>query len=148
MPPLRYHCVGWCWDRTQTVATSALPLRRSSHSLIPLVHFDLQISPQIFEKIWNEPNVISRGLGEDDKCKKPEVKNLGPNFLHNKEILPAKLILDSSVYTIHEDDSILYWNFLWFRLFSLERTSTWQTWWIAFWTQTWWLAPSCSLLEW
>jgi hypothetical protein len=27
---------------------------------------DLRISPQIFKKIGNDPNVIFRGLGEDD----------------------------------------------------------------------------------
>ncbi len=33
-------------------------------------------SPKIFEKILNEPNVIFRGLGEDDSGKKPEQKIL------------------------------------------------------------------------
>jgi hypothetical protein len=28
------------------------------------VHLDLQISPQIFTKILNDPNVIFRGLGK------------------------------------------------------------------------------------
>ncbi len=42
----------------------------------PVLHLDLRISPQIFEKIRNGPNVIIRGLGETDPCKKPEVKNL------------------------------------------------------------------------
>jgi hypothetical protein len=31
-----------------------------------VVHLDLQISPQIFEIIHNDPSVIFRGLGEDD----------------------------------------------------------------------------------
>ncbi len=35
-------------------------------SLIPVVHLDLRISPQIFGKILNAPSVIFRGLGEDD----------------------------------------------------------------------------------
>jgi hypothetical protein len=35
-------------------------------SLTPLVHLDLRISPRIFEKIRNDPNVIIRGLGEGD----------------------------------------------------------------------------------
>ncbi len=35
-------------------------------SLTPVVHIDLRISPQIFEKILNDPNVIIRGLGEGD----------------------------------------------------------------------------------
>ncbi len=37
---------------------------------------ELWISPQIFEKIWNSPNGIIRGLGGTDPCRKPEVKNL------------------------------------------------------------------------
>jgi hypothetical protein len=35
-------------------------------SLTLLVHLDLPISPQIFEKIQNDPKVIIRGLGEGD----------------------------------------------------------------------------------
>jgi hypothetical protein len=35
-------------------------------SLTPVVHLDLRISPRIFEKIQNDPNVKIRGLGEDD----------------------------------------------------------------------------------
>jgi hypothetical protein len=35
-------------------------------SLTPVVHLDLRISPQIFEKIQNDPNVIIMGLGEGD----------------------------------------------------------------------------------
>ncbi len=45
-------------------------------SLIPVVHLDLRISPRISEKIRNDPNVIFKGLGEDDSWKKPEAKNL------------------------------------------------------------------------
>ncbi len=41
-----------------------------------VVHLELQISPQIFEKIWNGSNGIIRGLGETDPCRKPEVENL------------------------------------------------------------------------
>jgi hypothetical protein len=33
-------------------------------------HLDLQI----FEKIWNDPNVIFRGFGKEDSWKKPEAK--------------------------------------------------------------------------
>jgi hypothetical protein len=33
-------------------------------SLIRVVHFDLQISPQIFEKIQNDPYAVFRGMGE------------------------------------------------------------------------------------
>jgi hypothetical protein len=43
-------------------------------SLIPVVHLDSLISPWIFEKIWNDPNVIFRGLGEGDLWKKPKEK--------------------------------------------------------------------------
>ncbi len=35
-------------------------------SLTPVVHLDLQISPRIFEKIRNDPNVIIKDLGEGD----------------------------------------------------------------------------------
>jgi hypothetical protein len=35
-------------------------------SLTTVVHLDLRISLQIFEKIRNDPNVIIRGLGEGD----------------------------------------------------------------------------------
>ncbi len=34
--------------------------------LTPVVHLDLQISPRIYEKIRNYPNVNIRGLGEGD----------------------------------------------------------------------------------
>ncbi len=39
-------------------------------SLILVVHLDFWISPRIFDKIWNDPDVIFRGLGEDDLWKK------------------------------------------------------------------------------
>ena len=45
-------------------------------STTPVVHPELLISPQIFEKIWNGPNGIPKGLGETDSWKKPEVENL------------------------------------------------------------------------
>jgi hypothetical protein len=35
-------------------------------SLTLVVHLDMRISPRIFEKIRNDPNVIIRGLGEGD----------------------------------------------------------------------------------
>ncbi len=35
-------------------------------SLTPVVQFDLRISPRIFEKIRDDPNVIIRSLGEGD----------------------------------------------------------------------------------
>jgi hypothetical protein len=33
-------------------------------SLTLVVHLDLRISPRIFDKIQNDPNVIIKGLGE------------------------------------------------------------------------------------
>jgi hypothetical protein len=44
--------------------------------VMSVVHLDLQISPQFFEKLQNFPNAIIRGLGEDDSRKKPGAKNL------------------------------------------------------------------------
>ncbi len=35
-------------------------------SLTPVVHLDLRLSPRIFKKNRNDPNVIFRGLGEGD----------------------------------------------------------------------------------
>jgi hypothetical protein len=35
-------------------------------SLTPMVHLDLRISPRIFQKTPNDPNVIFRGLGKGD----------------------------------------------------------------------------------
>jgi hypothetical protein len=32
LPPLRFHCAGGCWDRTRTVANTALAVRHSYHS--------------------------------------------------------------------------------------------------------------------
>jgi hypothetical protein len=45
-------------------------------SMTPLVHLELRISLQIFDKIPNGPNGIIRGLGETDPCRKPEAENL------------------------------------------------------------------------
>ncbi len=42
-------------------------------SATPVVRLELQIFPRFFEKIRNGPNGISRGLGETDPCRKPEV---------------------------------------------------------------------------
>ncbi len=47
-------------------------------STASVVHLERRISLQIFEKIWNGPDGILRGLGETDSWKKPEVKNLVP----------------------------------------------------------------------
>jgi hypothetical protein len=56
-------------SRTLAILVANLPVL-----LIPVVHLNLQISPQIFEK--NLKNAIIRDLGEDDSRKKPEAKNL------------------------------------------------------------------------
>ncbi len=45
-------------------------------SLTPVVHLELQISPQIFENFFNGPKGILRGLGETDSWIKLEVENL------------------------------------------------------------------------
>ncbi len=50
--------------------------KNSYWRLFPVVHRELWISPQIFEKIWNGPNSVIKGLGETDACRKPEVENL------------------------------------------------------------------------
>jgi hypothetical protein len=47
-----------------------------SVSTTPVVHLELRISPQIFEKIRNGPNGMMRGFGEIDPCRKTEVENL------------------------------------------------------------------------
>jgi hypothetical protein len=44
-------------------------------SMTPVVHLELRISRQIFEKIINCPYGILRGLGETDSWKKSEVEN-------------------------------------------------------------------------
>jgi hypothetical protein len=54
-------------------------------SLIPVVHLDLQITPWIFEKIWNGPNGILWSLGETDSWTKPE-ENLVTLSLSNVTI--------------------------------------------------------------
>jgi hypothetical protein len=47
-------------------------------SLTPVVHLELRISPQIFEKMRNGSIGVLRlrGLGETDSWKKTEVENL------------------------------------------------------------------------
>ncbi len=49
-------------------------------SLIPVVHLDLQISPRIFEKIWNGPNGILWGWGKliDEKNQKQKISSHCP----------------------------------------------------------------------
>jgi hypothetical protein len=44
-------------------------------SLILVVHLDFGIFSANFQKVWNDPYVIFRGLGEHDSWKKPEAKN-------------------------------------------------------------------------
>ncbi len=71
-PRRRWHCHR-CQQHKGNWWQNLLPV-----SLIPVanLHLDLRISPRIFEKIRNDPNVIIRGLGEGDSWKKPEAKNL------------------------------------------------------------------------
>ncbi len=39
-------------------------------STTPVVYLELRISPRIFEKIWDSPNGVLRGLGETNSRKK------------------------------------------------------------------------------
>jgi hypothetical protein len=55
---------------TLAVLVANLPLV----SLIPVVQLDLQISPQILEKFFNDLNAIIIGLGEDDSRKNKKQK--------------------------------------------------------------------------
>jgi hypothetical protein len=50
----------------ELVAKFAAGVVDTGGNLPPMVHLDLRISPRIFEKIRNNPNVIIRGLGEGD----------------------------------------------------------------------------------
>ncbi len=43
-------------------------------SLTPVANIEFRISPQIFEKIRNDPNGILRGLGETDNEKNQKSK--------------------------------------------------------------------------
>jgi hypothetical protein len=45
LPPFRFHCVGECWIEPRTVATSALAVRRSSHSATSHPHSATSHSP-------------------------------------------------------------------------------------------------------
>jgi hypothetical protein len=49
-------------------------------ALTPVVHLDLRISPRIFEKIRNDPNVIFRGLGKviHEKTRSKKSCDTGP----------------------------------------------------------------------
>ena len=49
------------------IIKSCVKKGKGSSYMTLLVHLDLRITPQIFEKIQNDPNVIFRGLGEGDK---------------------------------------------------------------------------------
>ncbi len=40
MPPLRFHCLGGCWDRSRTVATLALAVRHSITIRLHLINCD------------------------------------------------------------------------------------------------------------
>ncbi len=66
-----WHCSHYLPPVSTTPVANLPPV-----SLIPLVHLYLRISPRIFEKIRNDPNVIFRGLGEGGSWNKLEAKNL------------------------------------------------------------------------
>jgi hypothetical protein len=62
-------------------------------SITTVVHLELRISPQIFEKIRNGHNApIFRGLEETDSCKKPEVENLVTVSLSLRTTFPFSLV--------------------------------------------------------
>ncbi len=67
-------------------------------SLTPVVHLDLRISPQIFDKIWNDPNVIFRGFMK---------KTLSKNSRDTVPLIPSPLFLLSSFSTFLL--SFLFW---------------------------------------
>ncbi len=81
-------------------------------SLTPVVHLELRISPQIFEKIWNSPNGIIWGLGENDK------KSRGTVPLN----IPMQLQYQTSVPLTHDEQNILI---LLVCLFELQYRKTW-----------------------
>ncbi len=56
----------------KVLLTPAVPVAKFS----TVVYLELWISPRIFAKIQNDPNVIFSGLGEDDSRKKSEAKIL------------------------------------------------------------------------
>jgi hypothetical protein len=57
----------WAANLPPVSTTPAVPVANLLPVLlITVVHLDLRIFLQIFEKIQNDPNVIFRGLWEDD----------------------------------------------------------------------------------
>ncbi len=59
------------WQRWQICPVSLTPVANLALvSLIPVLHLELQISPPVFRKIQNDPNIIFRDLGEADSWKK------------------------------------------------------------------------------
>ncbi len=67
--------------------------------LITVVHLHLQISPRVFGKIRNDPNVIFGGLGEDDSWKKPEAKTSNsPSLVPTgaPDMVPASSLAESN----------------------------------------------------
>jgi hypothetical protein len=60
-------------------------------SLTPVVHLDLQISPRIFEKIRNDPNVISEAWG-----KVIHEKNLSKK---SRDTVPLNLLFSAIVFS-------------------------------------------------
>ncbi len=78
------HKRNWCrWYRWQICPRCRRYRRQFCHQchwhrwqIWPVVHLDLWISLRIFEKIWNDPTVIFKGLGEGDSWQKSKVENL------------------------------------------------------------------------
>ncbi len=71
-------------------------------SLIPVVHLDLRISPQIFEKFRNDLNVIIRGLGEGDSCKKTWNKKSCETVPLNRRFTVTAVMITSLSFTFIE----------------------------------------------
>ncbi len=71
-------------------------------SLKPLTNIHSQISPRIFEKIWNGPKGILRGSGDTDLWKKSDVENLVSDSLEGMYEYRQFLIEKTSVLTVKE----------------------------------------------
>ncbi len=66
-----YHQYQWHRRSLKICDKDYLPV-----SLTLVINIYLRISPRIFEIIWNGPNGILGGPGDNDYWKKPEVNNL------------------------------------------------------------------------
>jgi hypothetical protein len=67
-----FRCCGYLWQFVSGINDTCdtgvkICCRRSLYWLTLVVHLNLQISPRILKKIQNDPTVMFRGLGEDDK---------------------------------------------------------------------------------